>query len=96
MSWWKRILGSIPLILTGYEVGKSIEEKDNKEAIDKLKNNIQINNEQILNKSSKFNYIEVTLLATTLVILMIYIIKSVRKFITKKVNNIATTSQQRI
>lgn len=33
MSWWKKILSVIPLIFAGYEVGKTIEESDNKEII---------------------------------------------------------------
>jgi len=92
MSWWKKIFNAIPVLFAGYEVGKSIEEKDTKQILETIRektNNIQIDENNTLNN------IEILLLATSILVIIIYLIKMIKKMISKSVQ-VQVQEQQRI
>lgn len=90
MSWWKKIFNAIPVLFAGYEVGKSFEEKDTKEILEAMR--VKTNNVQIEDKNT-LNNIEIFLMATSILVVIIYLIKMVRK-ISKSVYTLVQEQQQ--
>lgn len=87
MTWWKKILSTIPLLVAGYEVGKSTEENENKELVQILRRNIQqpVTNESIKNNS--MSYVEIFSIVVVVIIGVIYVIKIMCKALKNNSNN---------
>lgn len=81
MTWWKKILQTIPLLVAGYEVGKSQEETDNKELVEILKHNIGRKDDSSIDKSNALNYTEIISIMVIVILAIIYIIRIVCKAI---------------
>lgn len=87
MTWWKKILTYIPLLVAGYEVGKATEGSDNNNNI----NNKQLiefihNNEQKI--AEHMNFIELMAIAAAIILAFIYLSKLICKFMMRNNRNI--------
>lgn len=83
MGWWTKIISAIPIVFAGYEVGKTVNDKDNKES-----QTVQIKNSEENNYVNLF--LEIGLGLTVIVIIMFYFFK-------KLINTLTTPrAQQRI
>lgn len=94
MAWWKKILQTIPLLVAGYEVGKSTED-NNKEVVEMLRDNLKINIEESKTTTkNENNYIETLTIIAAIIITVIYVMKMILKAI--KGNRNAAAPQQQI
>lgn len=95
MTWWKKILTSIPLLIAGYEVGKSSEDDENKQLVEILKNSKQVTNDHSVNADNdKLNYVEILSIVGIIIIAVIYLIKIICKTIKNNGNNSNQPQQQ--
>lgn len=92
MTWWKKILTYIPLLVAGYEVGKATEGSDNnnninnKQLIEFIHNNEHHNNEQ--KTAEHMNFIELMAIAAAIILAFIYLSKLICKFMMRNNRNI--------
>lgn len=92
MTWWKKILTTIPLLVAGYEVGKATEgDNDNnnintKQLVEFIHNNEHHNNEQ--KTAEHTNFIELMAIAAAIILAFIYLAKLVCKFMLRHNRNV--------
>lgn len=86
MAWWKKILNTIPIVFAGYEVGKTVQNPSDTKAI------VEAIDDQI-EKTNKLNNIEIVLMSISIMIGIAYLIKLIRKAISKSITNISQSER---
>lgn len=73
MTWWKKILSTIPLLVAGYEVGKSTDGNDQKEVIEVLRSIEVKKNEKNLTDDTEINYVQILSIIAVILLAVIYV-----------------------